>query len=79
MSLGFNHSLLQLFRVCPLSTLEHRCFDVVSLAKELHPHVFHFTGVNEYLVGQKWQCVRLVYRAALIAVMYAPGGIEMAH
>ena len=44
------------YRVCPLSTLGHRCFDAVALDKALHPQVLHFT-YNEYLVGQRLQCV----------------------
>ena len=30
------------------------------------------SGVNEYLVGQRWQCVRLVYSAEMAAVPYVP-------
>ena len=30
------------------------------------------SGVNEYLVGQRWQCVRYVPCAEMAAELYAP-------
>ena len=43
--------------VSPLLILGH-CFDVVSLGKAPNSQMLHFTQVkNEYLVGQRWQCV----------------------
>ena len=41
-----------------LNNLGHS-FDVVSLGKAHHPQMLKLdSGENEYLVGQKWQCVR---------------------
>ena len=65
---------LEKYHVSPLSILGHY-FDVVSLGKALYPHMLHSgvndSGVNEYLVGQRWQCVR---------VLYAPKkGVKMVH
>ena len=37
------------------------------------------SGENEYLVGQRWQCVRKVQCAETAARLYAPRGVEMAH
>ena len=37
------------------------------------------SGENEYLVGQRWQCVRKVQCAETAAGLYALRGIEMAH
>ena len=37
------------------------------------------SGGNEYLVGQRWQCVRLVQCAEMAAGLYALRGVEMAH
>ena len=38
-------------------------------------------GENEYLVGQKWQCVRFfsIQCAETAAGLYALRGVEMAH
>ena len=37
-------------------------------------------GVKKYLVGQSWQCVRLVSSVEMAAVLYAPKkGVEMVH
>ena len=44
------------YHVSPLSKLELH-FDIDSLGKVLYPHMLH-SGVNEYLVEQRWQCVR---------------------
>ena len=41
------------YHISPLSILRH-CFDVVSLPSNASLD----TGENEYLVGQRWQCVR---------------------
>ena len=38
----------------------------------LPSHALLDSGVNEYLVGQRWQCVRLVPSAEKLQVMYAP-------
>ena len=37
------------------------------------------SGENEYLVGQRWQCVRKVQCAETAAGLYATRGVEMAH
>ena len=37
------------------------------------------SGENEYLVGQRWQCVRWVQCAETAAGLYALRGVEMAH
>ena len=37
------------------------------------------SGENEYLVGQRWQCVREVQCAETAAGLYALRGVEMAH
>ena len=38
------------------------------------------SGVNKYLVGQQWQCVRLVSSAAMAAsAVCSKKGIEMVH
>ena len=34
------------------------------------------SGENEYLVGQRWQCVQC---AGTAAGLYAPRGVEIAH
>ena len=52
------------YHFSPLSILGHY-FDVVSLDKTLYPHMLHLTQV--YLVGQRWQCVRLVPSAEMAA------------
>ena len=44
------------YHVSPLLILGH-CFDVVSLGNVLHPQMLHLAE-NEYIVGQRWQCVR---------------------
>ena len=44
------------YHVSLLSILEH-CFDGVSLGKALNSKMLHLTKKNEYLVGQRWQCV----------------------
>ena len=41
-------------------------FDVVALGT-LPSHASLESGVNEYLVGQRWQCVRLVFSAEMAA------------
>ena len=41
-------------------------FDVVVLGT-LPSHASLDSGVNEYLVGQRWQCVRLVFSAEMAA------------
>ena len=37
----------------------------VTFSKRLHPHVL-YSGVNEYLVGQRQQCDRLIPSAKLV-------------
>ena len=38
------------------------------------------SGVNEYLVGQRWQCVRLVPSAEMAAIAVCSiKGVEMVH
>ena len=54
---------LEKYHVSPLSILGHY-FDVVST---LPTHASLDSGVNEYLVGQRWQCVRLVPCAEMAA------------
>ena len=64
---GFESRLVQDFcekyHVSPLSILGHY-FDVVST---LPTHASLDSGVNKYLVGQRWQCVRLVPSAEMAA------------
>ena len=58
--------------VSPLLVLGHY-IDVVSLGKALYPHYASLdTSVNEYLVRQRWKCVRLVLSAEMAAVLHAP-------
>ena len=45
----------------------------------LASHASLDSGINEYLVGQKWQCVRHVQCAEMAAGLYALNGFEMAH
>ena len=43
-------------------------------------HVSLDSGVNEYLVGQRWQCVRLVISAEMaVSVVCSKEGVEIAH
>ena len=69
------------YHVSPLPILGY-CFDVVSLGprylgKALSPRILHST---QYLVGLRWQCVRLVPSAEMAAVQYAlEKGVEMVH
>ena len=37
------------------------------------------SGENEYLIGQRWQCVRLVQCAEMVAGLYVFRGVEVAH
>ena len=38
------------------------------------------SGVNEYLVGQRWQCVRLVPSAEMaVSAVCSKKGVEMVH
>ena len=60
------------YHVSPLSMLGHY-LDVVSLPS-------HALLVNEYLVGQRWQCVRLVPSAEMAAsAVCSKKGVEMVH
>ena len=46
----------------------------------LPSHVSLNSGVNEYLVGQRWQCVRLVPSAEMVAsAVCSKKGVEMVH
>ena len=46
----------------------------------LPSHVSLDSGVNEYLVGQRWQCVRLVPSAEMVAsAVCSKKGVEMVH
>ena len=48
----------------------------------LPSHASLDSGVNEYLVGQSWQCVLLVLNAEIAAVLYTLkswNGVEMVH
>ena len=46
----------------------------------LPSHASLDSGVNEYLVGQRWQCVRLAPSAKMAASDVAPKkGVEMVH
>ena len=68
---------------------EISCFfplNVGTLFRCLRPwakHISSYTsldsGVNEYLVGQCWQCLRYVQCAEMAAGLYALYGVEMAH
>ena len=62
--------------------LPSQYWDIISM---LRPWARHFTltcsldsGVNEYLVGQRWQCVRLVPSAEMAAsAVCSKKGVEM--
>ena len=46
----------------------------------LPSHASLDSGVNEYLVGQRWQCVRLVPSAEMAAsAVCSKKGVEMVH
>ena len=46
----------------------------------LPSHASLDSGVNDYLVGQRWQCVRLVPSAEMAASAVCPKkGVEMVH
>ena len=46
----------------------------------LPSHASLDSGVNEYLVGQRWQCVRLVPSAEMaVSVVCSKEGVEIAH
>ena len=46
----------------------------------LPSHASLDSGVNEYLVGQRWQCVRLVSSAEMAAsAVCSKKGVEMVH
>ena len=61
----------------PLSTLGHRCFDVVSLDKAFHSCVLHPTQVWMSSLYD-WYKIRPLSVTATIQGMYAPRGVEMA-
>ena len=44
-----------------------------------HSRVSLHSGVNEYLVGQIWQCVQEVPSAKMAAGLYAHRGVKTAH
>ena len=45
----------------------------------LPSHASLESGLNQYLVGQRWQCVREVQCAEMGAGLYALRAVEMAH
>ena len=46
----------------------------------LPSHASPDSGVNEYLVGERWQCVRLVPSAEMAAsAVFSKKGVEMVH
>ena len=46
----------------------------------LSSHASLDSGVNQYLVGQRWQCVRLVPSAEMaVSVVCSKKGVEMTH
>ena len=66
------------YHVSPLSILGHS-FDVVS-QDTLPSHALLDSGVNEYPVGQRWQCVRLVPSAEMAAsAVCSKKGVEIVH
>ena len=55
-----------------------RCCDLGQ--DTLPSHASLDSGVNEYLVGQRWQCVRLVPSAEMAAsAVCSKKGVEMVH
>ena len=63
----------------PLSTLGN-CLDVCVFGRGASlSHASLNSGVNEYLVGQRWQFVRLVQCPEIAAGLYALHGVEMTH
>ena len=67
------------YHVSLLSILGHY-FYVVSAGKALYPHMPLDSGLNEYLVGQRSQYVRVVPSAEMAAIANAPiNGVEMVH
>ena len=56
-------------------------FDVVYLGQGTLPsHASIDSGVNEYLVGQRWLCVRLVPSAEMAAsAVCSKKGVELVH
>ena len=65
----------------PLLPILGHYFNVVSLGKTLYPNMLQFdSGVNEYLVGLRWQCVRLIPSAEIAASdVCSTKGVEMIH
>ena len=67
---GFSYN----YHVSPLSILGH-CF----LGQGTLPsHASRDSGVNEYLVGKRWKCVRQTQWTEMAAGLYALCGVEMA-
>ena len=69
------------FRI-PLSPLNiGTLFRSCVLGQDTLPsHASLDSGVNEYLVGQRWQCVRLVPSAEMAAsAVCSEKGVEMVH
>ena len=75
-----NAGFSEKYYVSPLSILGHY-FDVASLGKTLYPsHASLDSGLNEYLVGQRWQCVRLTPSAEMAAsAVCSKKGVERVH
>ena len=64
----FRHCVGTLFRCCVLGQ------------DTLPSHASLDSGVNEYLVGQRWQCVRLAPSAEMAAsAVCSKKGVEMVH
>ena len=66
------------YHVSPLSILGHRC--CVLGQDTLPSHALLNSGVYEYLVGQRWRCVRLVPSAEMAAcAVCSKKRVEMVH
>ena len=70
---------LEKYHVSPLSILVH--FSCCALGQDTLPsHASLDTGKNEYQVGQRWQCVRLVPSAEMAAsAVCSKKGVEIVH
>ena len=60
---------------------KYHVFRCCVLGQDTLPsHASLDSGVNEYLVGQRWQCVRLVPSAEMAAsAVCSKKGVEMVH
>ena len=63
--------------------LTNQCWDTVSMLcswqSTLPSHVSLDSGVNLYVVRQRWQCVWYVHRAEMAAGLYSLRDVEMTH